>query len=178
MPESLQIGSDSITYLRFGYVKCVLPDLNASDYWNTHNLVARLCLSLMRWTHQEKLEVYARATRGLVELEPDPNKQLKYLDFIDIYSTLDDNDMEEFRRRYPQENTEMTTLTERLRTEGMEKGRHNGIEGMLRKQITRKFGVLPAWADERLRSATDNQLDAWVDRILDEDSLDELLGEP
>lgn len=127
----------------------------------------------MRWAQAQKLEVYARATRGLMELEPNPERQLKYIDFIDIYSSLDDNEQREYRQRYTEENTAMTTLSQRLRSEGS----HDCIEGMLRKLIMRKFGDLPDWADARLQSATDAQMEAWVGRILDADSLDELLAE-
>ncbi|MCG5513280.1 hypothetical protein [Ectothiorhodospira shaposhnikovii] len=59
---------------------------------------------------------------------------------------------------------------------GLERGRHEGVEGTLRKLITLKFGDLPAWADKRLASATDTQLDEWVLQILSADSLDTLLG--
>ena len=61
------------------------------------------------------------------------------------------------------------------RQEGEQKGQHQGIEGTLRKQITLKFGELPAWADERLTQASDAQLDVWVARILTADSLEALL---
>ena len=60
---------------------------------------------------------------------------------------------------------------------GRQEGQHQGIEGTLRKQITLKFGGLPAWADERLTQATDAQLDVWVARILTADSLEGLLGD-
>jgi len=56
------------------------------------------------------------------------------------------------------------------------KERHEGVEGMLRKQITLKFGELPEWADQRLVEATDEQLDEWVMQILSADSLEALLG--
>jgi len=52
-----------------------------------------------------------------------------------------------------------------------------GREGTLRKQITLKFGELPAWADERLTQASDEQLDVLVTRILTADSLEGLLGD-
>lgn len=64
--------------------------------------------------------------QGLSTLEPDPEKQLKYLDFIDICTALDDNEMEEYQQNYPQESTAMATLSERLRAEGMEKGMQQG----------------------------------------------------
>jgi predicted transposase YdaD len=90
-----------------------------------------------------------------------------------------------YESRYPQESTAMTGLVERLQTESMQKGRqegrqegrHEGVEGMLRKQIELKFGELPAWVDERLKQASDEQLDTWVARILTADSLDALFTE-
>lgn len=48
---------------------------------------------------------------------------------------------------------------------------------MLRKQINLKFGELPEWADQRLKNATDEQLDEWVMQILSADSLTALLGD-
>ena len=63
------------------------------------------------------LFVLARAVCGLSTLEPDPEKQLKYIDFIDIYSALDDNEMEQYKAQYPQEDKTMASLTERLRAE-------------------------------------------------------------
>ena len=38
----------------------------------------------MRYPSEQRVEVYAQAVRGLSVLEPQPEKQLKYLDFIDI----------------------------------------------------------------------------------------------
>ncbi|MGK4360956.1 hypothetical protein ACSMFQ_15880 [Ectopseudomonas chengduensis] len=49
-----------------------------------------------------------------MQLEPDPEKQLKYIDFIDIYTALDDNERRIYRDRYPQEDKGMARLTERL----------------------------------------------------------------
>jgi hypothetical protein len=57
-----------------------------------------------------------------------------------------------------------------------EKAVHEGVEGTLRKQIALKFGELPEWANNRLASATDDQLDNWVAQILTADSLEALLG--
>lgn len=141
--DSLVLGSERYDYLSFRYIRCALPELEAEDHWDSNNLIARLCLSLMHWHENQKLEVYARATRGLSTLEPDPEKQLKYLDFIDIYTALDDNEMEQYQQQYPQESNTMASLSDRLRAEGMEKGMHEGVEGTLRKQIQLKFGPIP-----------------------------------
>jgi len=66
---------------------------------------------------------------------------------------------------------------EKGRQEGRQEGRHEGVEDVLRKLISLKFGELPAWADERLKQASDEQLDKWVMQILSVNDLGELLGE-
>jgi predicted transposase YdaD len=62
---------------------------------------------------------------------------------------------------------------------GIEKGRLEGIErGMavqarkqLRRLLTRRFGPLPEWVEERLDAAEIAQLEEWADRILDAETL-------
>jgi hypothetical protein len=183
-PVQLNLGGDCHEYLRFHYIRCALQELNAEDYWESSNLIARLCLNLMKWKEEQKLEVYARAVQGLSTLEPDPEKQLKYIDFIDIYSALDDNEMEQYKAQYPQESNTMATLSERLRAEGMQKGMQQGVEqGMqqgeaaaLKKLISLKFGELPHWAEEHIQSAGLPELEVWLEAILTSDTLESLLN--
>ncbi|MFN2350301.1 MAG: hypothetical protein ABR558_12160 [Thioalkalivibrio sp.] len=59
---------------------------------------------------------------------------------------------------------------------GIQQGHNLGVADTLRKLIALKFGELPAWADERLSQASDEQLDEWVVKILSADSLEALLG--
>ncbi|MEX1214272.1 DUF4351 domain-containing protein [Saccharospirillum sp.] len=150
---------------------------------------ARLCLSLMHWSAGQKLKMYAKAVQGLVTLEPDPEKQLKYLDFIDIYSALDDNEQAQYKAEYPQEDQTMASLTERLKAEGMEQGRAQGMEqgmaqgmaqgerAVLHRQLQRRFGPLSSQVLNRLEAANQQQLELWAERILDADSLADVFQE-
>jgi hypothetical protein len=184
-PTELVLGGDRHDYLQFQYIRCALAEWKAEEHWDSNNLIARLCLSLMHWSAGQKLEVYARAVRGLVSLEPDPEKQLKYLDFIDIYSALDDNERVQYKAEYPQEDQTMASLTERLKAEGMEQGRAQGMEqGMaqgervvLSRLLQRRFGSLDAQALARLEAANQQQLELWAERILDADSLADVFQE-
>ena len=54
---------------------------------------------------EDRVDVYAAAVRGLSTLEPDPERQLKYADFIDIYSALDDNERQRYESEYPPRGT-------------------------------------------------------------------------
>ena len=60
--------------------------------------------------------------------------------------------------------------------EGKAKGEAEGKANTLKRQLKRRFGRLPAWAEPRIDAAPVEQLDAWLDDILDTDSVDSLLG--
>ena len=69
-----------------------------------------------------------------------------------------------------------------FQAEGERKGRQEGrLEGearVLERQLTRRFGDLPAWVRERLGSATEAQLETWTEAVLDAPSLSAIFGEP
>lgn len=61
------------------------------------------------------------------------------------------------------------------RSEGRQEGRQEGMQGLLLDLLTEKFGALPDWATERLRSASGEELHVWAKRVLHSASLDETL---
>jgi len=50
---------------------------------------------------------------------------------------------------------------------GMEKGKLEAEQNTLRRQISRRFKTLPAWADERIEQAGQSELEQWLDNIID-----------
>ncbi len=57
-------------------------------------------------------------------------------------------------------------LAERVKTwtqEWKEQGRQEGETKLLRRQLTRRFGTLPSWAEDRLEQASEAELAAWPD---------------
>ena len=114
------------------------------------------------------MDVYASAVRGLFGLEADSAKQAKYLDFIDMYARLTDDEQRRYRRRYPEEADIVTGFLQRARAEGE--------RAVLAPQLRRRFGPLPPEAAERLRRAPEADLEAWADNVLDAGSLDEVFG--
>ena len=59
--------------------------------------------------------------------------------------------------------------------EGEQKGRQEGEVAILRRQLLKRFGPLPAWAEERLASRSATELEELSERVLDASSLEELL---
>ena len=58
--------------------------------------------------------------------------------------------------RYGAKEVEMLVL--KLNKEGQSR--------LLRRQLERRFGVLPSWATEQLANASEQQLEAWGEAIL------------
>ncbi len=181
--QRLRLSGDRDTYLDFHYLSCALGELSYEDHCHSDNLVARLNLPNMRYPARRKVEVYAQAVRGLTELESDPEKQLKYLDFIDIYAALDDNERTEYQRDYPDEAKTMSRFAERFREEGvqqgmqqgMQQGIHQGKAWVLERQLRLKFGALPDVVQRRIEQASEQTLLEWSERILTANRLDEVL---
>jgi hypothetical protein len=121
----------------------------------------------LAYAPEEKLEVYAAATRGLLELEPDPEKQLKYADFIDIYSALDDQELERYRQLYPQEAEHMSGFAARYIDQGERLGYQRGEASLLLRLLSTKFGDDAAAAYRKQVEAADPaQLEQWSQRLL------------
>ena len=95
-PSELCLRGDVATHLDFRCLSFSLAAMPAQAHFDSTNLVARLNLPNMAFDATEKLEVYAQAVRGLMQLERDPVRRLRYMDFIDIHGALDENEMQEW----------------------------------------------------------------------------------
>ena len=60
---------------------------------------------------------------------------------------------------------------------GIAKGRAEGRKQDLIRLLERRFGPLPQAARKRIADADADQLDGWVDRVLDATSLEAALGD-
>ena len=64
--------------------------------------------------------------------------------------------------------------------EGMQKGMQQGMQQgealALQKLITRRFGTIAPDVLVKITAASKEQLDTWLDQILDADSLNDLFG--
>jgi hypothetical protein len=58
---------------------------------------------------------------------------------------------------------------------GLDEGRQEGELTILRRQIEKRFGALPAWATEKLAALPASELKDLSERVLDAKSLEELL---
>ena len=124
--------------------------------------------------------------RGLVSLEDDPEKQLKYIEFIDIYADLDENERDRYEREYPEEAEIMSSFSERFIQQGLEQGIQQGIQqgrrqgkqegeaAILLRLLRLKFGDVPEAARREIEGADAQTLLEWSDRVLSASSIEEV----
>ena len=121
----------------------------------------------------------AHAMRGLFELEPDPEKQIKYIDFIDIYTALAPDELERYCEQYSEDVKKMSSFAERHlekgRQEGMQQGMQQGEARVLLRQMERKFGTVSVEIRQRINQADEARLLEWSERILTANSPEEVL---
>lgn len=55
---------------------------------------------------------------------------------------------------------------------GLEKGKLEAEQNTLRRQISRRFKTLPAWAEQRIEQAGQAELEQWLDNIIDAPTLE------
>ncbi len=175
-PASLTLGTESRIYMKFDYLVCKLKEIPSERWQHSNNLVARVNLPNMRSPETRKIEVYAQAVRGLLDLERDGGKRAKYIEFIDIYAGLTDNEFRRYQRQYPEESSTMAGVIERARDEGMQQGRVEGERAVLQRQLRRRFGLLSPGIAERLSQASPSDLEIWAENVLDAQTLEDVFN--
>ena len=177
-------------HMTFDYLSCKLKDIPYERWQHSDNLVARLNLPNMKYPAGQKKEVFDQAYRGLLALEPDQVKQAKYLKFIDIYTGLTDNELQQWQQEYLEDKPNMAGYAEYLRQEGKQIGLQQGLqegrqegrqEGLqegertvLERQLQRRFGVLTPEITEKLSEASSTDLENWAENVLDAKTLEDV----
>ena len=101
-PRSLHLGTARKTYLGFEFLTADLGTIPAMEYVDSRNIVARINLPNMRHDPEQRVEICLRAQEGLAELEPDPNRRIKYIDFILQYANLNESEQAQYEQRLQQ----------------------------------------------------------------------------
>jgi len=143
--QELVLAGGQMAYLHFRFIACDLGRLPADDYLQSGNIVARLNLPNMQQLRDRRVEVYLRAQEGLAELEPDPEKRLKYIDFIAQYANLSEAEQAEYERYLAQSTYREVIMgpVQKAREEGLREGFQQGRQEALREGLLKaiQFGL-------------------------------------
>ena len=167
--RQLRMGSDQQCYLDFHYIACVLPEIPVEDHLNSQNIVARL---------------------NLMTLESSWERQRKYIDFVEAYGALDEDERRRYRELYVTEDAQMMQWSERLLDQGEQRGVQKGLQqglqqglqkglrqgqlGLLADLLAERFGALDEAVQARLEQADEETLKRWGRNLLSARSMDEV----
>ena len=173
-PSTLTLGTERRRYMTFNYLACKLNEVPSEQWLQSDNLVARVNLPNMDSPEHSKVEVYAQAIRGLLALERDGGKRAKYMEFIDIYAGLTENEFRRYQQQYPEETSIMAGAFQRVRNEARQQGRAEGERAVLERLLRLRFGLLPPDITEKLRQASVSDLETWAESVLDAETLEDV----
>ncbi len=177
-PAFLAVGDEYKRFLTFEYLSCKLKDIPYESWQHSDNLVASLNLPNMRYPTDQKLEVCSQAYDSLLALEPDRDKRAKYLEFIDIYAELNDNELQQMQLKYLEDKPNMAGFAQHFRQEGLleglQEGRVEGERTVLERQLNRRFGALSPEITKKLSEASSVELENWAEKVLDAETLNDV----
>jgi hypothetical protein len=93
-----------------------------------------------------------------------------------------DEHYQEFRERVheqlPEAEQAMMTIAEQLREEGRQQARQQASRAMLERMLLRKFKQVPPEYSARIAAITEDEIDHYIDRILETKTLAEVFAGP
>ncbi len=60
--------------------------------------------------------------------------------------------------------------------QGVQKGNRQGEISTLKRLLIRRFGAIPAWAEDMMTKAEQKDVDEWTDLILDAKKIEDVFG--
>ncbi len=162
-----------------------LDELLASE--NAFGLItaAHILTRKTRKKHQERYEAKLLLIKILYQRHWDKQRVINLLTVLDWLMTLpawlDTKVWQEIETIEEHKNMKYITSIERIgiakgrvegRIEGRVEGRVEGESKLLKRQLERRFGALPAWAIELLSNANEPSLEAWGVAILTAQTLE------
>jgi hypothetical protein len=165
----------AFTYLEFG-----LGPSPARKYLARPEPLAWALAARMRPGEWSRARLKLECLRRIAEAPVDEARKFVLVNCVETYLELVGSEHEEYQDML-QEKPNRTiadievTWADRLRAEGRQEGRHEGMRQLLLHQLEQRFGELPPGVRRRLEGlASSEELQRLADRVLTAASLDEL----
>jgi hypothetical protein len=147
-------------------------ELEQSDNPFAIVVMAHLQTQATRRNPEARLNEKLRIVRRLYERGYNRQDILNLFRFIDwvlvLPAGLEARFQVELAQFEAERNMPYVTSVERM---GIEKGLQQGEATLLRRLLTRRFGPLPEWVEQRLTQSGQADLERWADRVLDAPTL-------
>lgn len=154
-----------------------LDELLASDNAFGWITAAHILTQQTSKQEMERYEAKLRLVRILYDRHWDKQRIITLFGVLDwlmkLPSWLNRQVFDEIEIIEERNKVQYITSVERIGiAKGMAQGRVEGESRLLKRQLERRFGVLPEWAAEKLSRATEQELEAWAEAILTAQTLE------
>ncbi|MDE0063062.1 MAG: DUF4351 domain-containing protein [Gammaproteobacteria bacterium] len=138
--------------------------------------MARVNLPNMQKPRNHKVETCEDAVRGVPAQERVSDRVARYIEWIDFYADLTDDEFQQYQQQYPEDSSIVAGVISRAREEAMQQGRVEGKRALLERLLRRRFGLLSPEIVEKLGQAAADDLESWADKVLDAATLDDVFA--
>jgi len=166
----------------FRHLLVDLNHINADDLQGT--LIVKTILLALKASHNGLHHELPRLFRLLAEMMQQDSSLsmirtlLRYICVVDNDTDLTEYMSQVEATRQPRLQEEAMTIAEQLITKGRQEGRQEGmLQGetkTLLKILNKRFGSVSQAIEKQIRTATTNQLEAWIDASLDADNIQQI----
>jgi len=155
-----------------------LDELLASNNAFGWITAAHILTQKTRTQDQERYNAKLRLLRILYERHRNKQRVINLFNVIDwlmqLPEWLNSEVWQELETIEEREKVQYITSVERI---GIAKGIAKGEARLLKRQLERRFGLLPEWVSERLERAKEEELEAWSETILTAPTLEAVFRE-
>lgn len=144
------LRSTTRNILQFSPVSCTLDDIPASDFLDSDNIVARICLPTLRHDPAELPTLFAKALTGLMTLDTDFVRAMSHVDLINQYTAGAPGTPSPWSRQLPLDGMSWIGLLE-------EAGTRQGIWVLVSRLLTQRFGAERTRAIRRASNGSHHQ---------------------
>ncbi len=160
------------------------PETELEKSTNPFAIVTLAHLQAKKTKHRagDRYQEKRRLIRGLYQSGFNRQQVIDLFRFIDwvlyLPEELDDRLLAEIATFEENQKMPYITSVERIgMRKGMQRGHRDGEATILTRQLQRRFGTIPDWANEKIAKAEPPSLEEWSLRILDAQSLDDVFSD-
>ncbi len=166
-PSHYRIGFPGKNVLDFEYTVIQLNRLSWRKFVTKPNPVASALMAKMKIAPKDRPRVRLECLRLLATLKLDPARSKLIGGFIETYLQLSAEEMKQYERAFAKLTPAEQETTMELMSSWERKGRLEGKEELVVRQIMRRFGSVTSQVRERLNRLSAEQLNELGEDLLD-----------
>lgn len=173
-PQQYEVAFPDRSVLQFQYRVIQLNQLSWRKFVNTPNPVACALMAKMKMKPEERPKVKLECLRLLATLRLDPAKTKLIGGFVESYLTLTAEELKRFERDLEKLVPQEKESAMEVLTYWEKKGRQEGKEELVVRQMQRRIGAFSSETQKRLDALTSDQLNDLGEALLDFTSKEDL----